>query len=80
MFHHKDASVEHGIQHAQGHLFRKVDDNPMINEFGFHVISRLRTFQNQYESFRADDESDETDIDAYDCHATLLHDGTRVYR
>jgi hypothetical protein len=46
MFHNKQEGVEYSIQHAQGHLFRKVGDNTLINEFGFYVISSLQTFQN----------------------------------
>jgi hypothetical protein len=41
MIHYKHERVEYSIQHAQGHLFRKVGDNLLINaEFGFYVISR----------------------------------------
>jgi hypothetical protein len=76
MFHYKHESVEYGIQHAEGHLFLKAGENPLIKEFGFYVISRLHTFQNMHESFQVDDK---TDIDAFICHATLLHEGTRVY-
>ncbi len=77
MFHYKHESVEYGIQNAEGHLFCEVGKNPLINEFGFYVISRLHTFQNLHESFQV---KDETDIDAFVRHVTVLHDGTRVYR
>jgi hypothetical protein len=52
MFHYKHESFEYGIQHAEGHLFGKVGENPLINEFGFYVISRLHTqaFQNMHAS------------------------------
>jgi hypothetical protein len=52
--------------------FQRVGKNTLINEFGFYVISRLHTSQNMLD--------DETDIDAFGRHATLLHDGTRVNR
>ena len=77
MFHYdKDSTDHYGIDHAQGVLFRKVSTNPLMNEFGFYVLSKLHTFQNM-KSFRVDQD---TDIAAYVRHVTILHDSTRVYR
>ena len=76
MFHYnKDSADHYGINHAQGVLFRKVSTNPLMNEFGFYVLSKLHTFQNM-KSFRVDKD---TDISAYVRHVTILHDSTRVY-
>jgi hypothetical protein len=77
MFHYdKDSADQDGIDHAQGVLFSKVSTNPMMNEFGFYVLSKLYTFQNM-KSFRVDKD---TDIAVYVRHVTILHDSTRVYR
>ena len=77
MFHYdKDSADRYGIDHAQGVLFRKVSTNPLMNGFGFYVLSRLHTFQNM-KSFRVDKD---TDIATYVRHVTILHDSTRVYR
>ncbi len=58
-------------------LYRDHKDNPLINDFGMYVLSRLYTFQNMREAFlvKAD-----TDIAEYVRHSTELLDGTRVYR
>ncbi len=77
MFHYdKDSTDQYGIDHAQGFLFCKVSTNPLMNKFGFNVLSKLHTFWNM-KSFRVDKD---TDIAAYVCHVTILHDSTRVYR
>jgi hypothetical protein len=76
MFHYdKESADQYGIDHAQDFLFRKVSTNPLMNEFGFYVLSKLHTFQNM-KSFRVDKD---TDISAYVRHVTILHDSTRVY-
>ncbi len=62
---------------TQDILYRDHKGNPLINDFGMYVLSRLYTFQNMREAFlvRAG-----TDIAEYIRHSTELLDGTRVYR
>jgi hypothetical protein len=57
-------------------MYLKSKDNPLINEFGFYVLTRLPTFQNM-KSLRV---HADTDIHTYVRHSTELLDGTRVYR
>ncbi len=56
-------------------LYRDHKDNPLINDFGMYVLSRLYTFQNLREAFlvKAD-----TDIVVYVRSSTELLDGNRV--
>jgi hypothetical protein len=58
-------------------LFRDHKDNPLINDFGMYVLSRLYTFQNMRDAFLV---GADTDIAEYVHHCTELLDGSRVYR
>ena len=58
-------------------MFRDHKDNPLINDFGMYVLSRLYTFQNMRDAFLV---GPDTDIAEYVRHSTELLDGTRVYR
>ena len=80
MFHYdKDmsdhASEAYGIRNPDGIMYRNSKENPLIDEFGIYVLTRLPTFQNM-KSLRVD-----VDTDIHDCvrHSTELLDGTRVY-
>ena len=66
----------YGIRNAEGHLFRKISDNPLINEFGTYVISKLHKFQNM-KCFLV---HEDTVIADYVRHSTTFHDGTVVHR
>ena len=65
----------YGINHADGHLFRKISENPLINEFGAYILSKLHKFQ-KMKCFQV---HEDTDIADYACHRTTLHDGTVVH-
>jgi hypothetical protein len=58
-------------------MYRDHQDNPLINDFGMYVLSRLYTFQNMREAFRV---TADTNIEDYVRHYTELLDGHRVYR
>jgi hypothetical protein len=58
-------------------LYRDHKDNPLINDFGMYVLSRLYTFQNMRAAFLV---GADTDIAEYVRHSTELLDGSRVYR
>ena len=70
MFHYDCESSVYGIGHAEGHMFRKVPENPLINEFGAYIISKLHKFQNMKSYMVHED----TVIADYVCHCTTLHD------
>ena len=76
MFHYNPEAEEYGIDHKGGVLFRKVPDNPLMNDFGFYVLSKLHKFQNM-KSFLV---NKNTDLAEYIRYCTTLHDGTVVYR
>ena len=81
MFHYNKEMLEHdsesyGINHPEGIMYRDSKENPLINEFGIYVLTRLHTLQNM-KSLRIDAD---TDIKAYVHHSTELFDGSRVYR
>ena len=76
MFHYDCESSVYGIRHAGGHMFRKVPENPLINEFGAYIISKLHKFQNMKSYMVHED----TVIADYVRHHTTLHDGTVVHR
>jgi hypothetical protein len=75
MFHYDCGSSVYGISHAEGHMFRKVPENPLINEFGAYIISKLHKFQNM-KCFMV---HEDTVIADYVRHRTTLHDGTVVH-
>jgi hypothetical protein len=66
----------YGINHADGHLFRKISENLLSNEFGAYILSKLHKFQNM-KCFRV---HEDTDIADYVRHRTTLHYGTVVHR
>jgi hypothetical protein len=73
MFHYDCASRVYGINHADGHLFRKISENPLIKEFGAYILSKLHTFQNM-KCFQVHEDTD------YVRNRTTLHDGAVVHR
>ena len=76
MFHYDCGSSVYGIGQGEGHMFRKVPENPLINEFGAYIISKLHKFQNMKSYMVHED----TVIADYVRHRTTLHDGTVVHR
>ena len=67
------ATAPYGIK--EDVMYRDVNDNPLINDFGMYVLSRLYTFHNMREAFHV---KADTDIAEYVRHRLL--DGNRVYR
>ncbi len=45
MFYYDQESDVYGINHAQGVLFRKVDTNPLMNDFGYYVLPNCTRFR-----------------------------------
>ena len=76
MLHYDCGSRLYGINHAEGHLFRKIGDNRLLNEFGAKVLSKLHKFQNM-KCFQV---HEDIIIAVYVRHRTTLHDGTVAYR
>jgi hypothetical protein len=54
-----------------------VDNNPLMNDFGSYVLSKLQTFQNM-KSFRV--HKDDKDLAEYVDHSTSIYYGTVAYR
>ena len=48
-------------------MYRDHKDNPLFNDFGMYVLSRLYTFQNMREAFRV---TADTNIEDYVRHYT----------
>ena len=57
-------------------MYHDSKENPLLNDFGFYLLSRLPTFQN-LKALRVDADMD---ISEYVRHSTELLDGSKVYR
>ena len=45
MFHYDCGASVYGISYPEGHLFRKIGNNPLINDFGAYVLWKFQNMK-----------------------------------